>query len=89
MILAEDLAIMDWNSNMRLAKSQGEAIGVARGMAQGVAQGVAQGEDKLAKLINQLLSLGRTDDVMKATNDVKAREQFYKEFGIIDPPAET
>ena len=46
--------------------------------------GEARGENRLAKLINTLLSLGRTDDAMKATSNEEARKEFYKEFGMID-----
>ena len=31
--------------------------------------GIAEGEEKLSRLLQQLLSLGRTDDVAKATLD--------------------
>ena len=42
------------------------------------------GEDRLAKLISILMSLGRTEDVAKAANDEEARKEFYREFNIID-----
>ena len=40
MILAEDLAIMDWNSNMKLAHQKGHAEGLAEGAAEKYAEGL-------------------------------------------------
>ena len=40
MILAEDLAIMDWNSNMKLAHQKGHAEGHAEGAAEKHAEGL-------------------------------------------------
>ena len=49
---------------------------------EGIAEGEKKGEDKLARLINALISAGRTDDISKATNDQKKRTAFYQEFNI-------
>jgi len=61
-----------------------ENIGMAKGIAEGKAEGKVEGENLMAKLINMLLSAGRTEDALKATSDENARKEFYKEFGIID-----
>ena len=53
MILAEDLAIMDWNSNMRFAREEGEA----------------DGEAKIVTLNKWLVSQGRTNDILQYTED--------------------
>lgn len=50
----------------------------------GEERGMTLGEDRLAKLISILMSLGRTEDVAKAANDEEARKEFYREFNIID-----
>lgn len=50
--------------------------------AKGEARGIAKGEANLAKLIDFLLKENRNDDIQKAVTDEKAREKFYKEFGI-------
>jgi len=34
-------------------------------------------------LMNRLLSDNRVEDAMLATNDEKARKQFYKEYGLV------
>lgn len=44
----------------------------------------AEGEEKLSRLLQQLLSLGRTDDVAKAVSDEEARKALYREFGMDD-----
>ena len=49
------------------------------------AKGLAKGEDKFASLVDRLFSVGRIDDIKKATNDPIYRKQLYKEFGIGDP----
>ena len=49
---------------------------------EGIAEGEKKGEDKLARLINALISAGRTDDIAKATNDQTKRSAFYREFDI-------
>ena len=68
MILAEDLAIMDWNSNMRLAEKRG------------VAQGVAQGETNIIDLFRWLHANDRDDDFNKGTEDPAYLESLLKEY---------
>ena len=51
--------------------------------------GIAEGEEKLSRLLQQLLSLGRTDDVAKAISDEEARKALYKEFGMNDKSLHT
>ena len=45
--------------------------------------GIGRGENLLAMLMNRLLSDNRVEDAMLATNDEKARKQFYKEYGLV------
>ena len=52
------------------------------GERKGRAEGRAEGEDKLARLMQALLSAGRTDDAQKATVDLAARTSLYEEFSI-------
>jgi hypothetical protein len=54
---------------------------------EGHAEGYAEGEQKLAVLMQKLLTTGRTDDAIKASSDEKARTDFYKEFGMTDGPS--
>ena len=65
---------------------KGEARGIkkgeARGIKKGKAIGVKQGENKLASLILKLNELGRSDDIVKVTKNVKYRNKLYADFGI-------
>ena len=66
------------------AEAKGEARGVAIGEARGLLMGEARGESRLGNLVKRLMEDGRTDDVIKASEDEEARKQFYREYGIID-----
>ncbi len=73
MILADDLARMDWNSNMKYARKEGKAEG---------------GAEKLAEIIDLnkwLFSQGRGDDIQRYTNDPKLLETFLAEFRSNNP----
>jgi hypothetical protein len=64
--LAEKYAEMDLNSTKAYARKEG----------------IAEGEDKLGKLVIQLLSLERYDDIKKVAVDKNFRNKLYNEFGI-------
>ena len=64
------------------AEKRGRAIGEARGRAIGEAQGRAIGEARLAKLLQKLYELGRTEDVQKAVTNKSYRDNLMKEFAI-------
>ena len=64
-------------------EARGIAIGEARGEARGVAIGEAKGINKLAALIDQLISLGRLEDIQKAAKDEDYRADLFKEFQIL------
>ena len=42
------------------------------------AQGIQEDESFLTKLMNKLLFIGKNEDVLKATTDVKHRKKLYK-----------
>ena len=42
----------------------------------------AREEERLATLINKLISLGRNDDIAKVTTDQAFRENLYIQFGL-------
>ena len=54
----------------------------AEGREQGRAEGEAIGADRMARLGDQLLKAGRTEDLQKAFSDAEYRQQLFKEFGI-------
>ena len=41
-----------------------------------------EAQDKVCALISKLLSLGRLDDIARATSDHAARDRLYEEFGL-------
>ena len=49
---------------------------------RGEAQGRAIGEARLAKLLQKLYELGRTEDVQKAVTNKSYRDNLMKEFAI-------
>ena len=49
---------------------------------RGIAQGRAIGEARLAKLLQKLYELGRTEDVQKAVTNKSYRDNLMKEFAI-------
>ena len=77
MILAEDLAIMDWNSNMRLAKENG--------IEQGIEQGIEKGQDKIIELNKWLFAQNRDADVRKATEDPEFLKSLLQEYSEEHP----
>ena len=74
--------IADQAEAMKEALEMERAEGKAEGLAEGKVEGLAEGEGKLAALMKKLLSLGRMEDLQKATTDQKYREIRYTEFKI-------
>lgn len=58
--------------------------GIREGFGEGFGEGLQQGESLLAKLFATLFSLGRDSDAKRAATDEKARQELYREFGMID-----
>jgi hypothetical protein len=58
--------------------------GVRQGRAEGRAEGIGQGENKLARLINELIADNRQEDVVRVTTDEKIRKEMYEKYGITD-----
>ena len=68
MILAEDLAIMDWNSQKKWERDEG------------IKEGIKEGEKNLNELYVWLFSQGRAEDVQKATRDSDYLNQLFEEY---------
>ena len=49
---------------------------------RGEKRGEERGEEKFARLIAELLKCGRTEDIQRASEDVKIRKTLYEEFHI-------
>ena len=82
MIWSRKLAQMDHDTQLDYARKEGRAEGRAEGKAEGRAEGRAEGANELGQLISKLLSLGRIQDVERASVDIAYREKLYAEFGI-------
>ncbi len=84
MILADDLARMDWNSNMKFARKEGKAEGRAEGKAEGKAEGLAEGKTEavteIVDLNKWLISKGRQDDIIRYTEDPSYLDNLLSEF---------
>ena len=49
---------------------------------EGIEQGIEQGENKLSKLIATLMENGRSQDVIRVTQDKQYRNKLYQEYLI-------
>lgn len=45
-------------------------------------EGRAEGEQRLGALMSKLLSLGKTEEAMKASSDPEYRNQLYKQYNL-------
>ena len=60
-----------------------EAKAIKReGIEQGIKQGIEQGENKLSMLIAMLMENGRSQDVIRVTQDKQYRNKLYQEYLI-------
>ena len=80
MILADDLARMDWNSNMKFARKEGKAEGRAEGKAEGLAEGKTEAVTEIVDLNKWLISKGRQDDIIRYTEDPSYLDNLLSEF---------
>ena len=49
---------------------------------RGIEKGRVEGENRLARLISHLLSIGKSDEIKAATESEKLRNELYKKYGI-------
>ena len=56
--------------------------GRAEGRALGHAEGRAEGEQRMGMLMSKLLSLGKTEEAMRASSDSEYRNQLYKKYNL-------
>ena len=76
MILAEDLAIMDWNSQKRWEREEGRK----EGREEGRKEGRKEGQDEVVELYKWLFENGRAEDVQKATMDDEFRNKLFERY---------
>ena len=53
------------------------------GLEKGRIEGRAEGENLFARLVSQLLSEGKTEELKVVTEDENKRNEYYKLYGII------
>ena len=65
-----------------MGRKEGRAEGRKEGRALGHAEGRAEGEQRMGMLMSKLLSLGKTEEAMKASSDPEYRNQLYKQYNL-------
>ena len=56
--------------------------GFSQGITNGIAQGISQGTNRVLALNNRLLSLGRIEDLMRASSDKEYLDKLFSEFDL-------
>ena len=91
-----DMFLTDWNEEeyREVIKEEAREEGLAEGREKGLAEGREEGreegrtegreegEQRLGALMTKLLSLGKTEDAMKASSDSDFRNRLYKQYGL-------
>lgn len=65
------------------AINQGKIEGEKIGRIAGRSAGIIEGEDRFARLVQLLISSGRSDDIKKATEDSSYRHELYHHYKIL------
>ena len=61
---------------------KGEEIGRKAGETIGREVGRAEGEERMSRLIQNLLSAGRVEELERVVSDEELKEKLFQEFGI-------
>ena len=72
MILAEDLAIMDWNSSLNQARREARA--------EARAEGRAEGQDEIINLNKWLVSQNRESDIIRYSTEPEYINELFAEY---------
>ena len=80
MILAEDLAMLDWNSYKEQSKREGRQEGIQEGRQEGIREGRREGKQEVNDLYRWLLEHGREQDIKKAISDNEYMEKLTEEY---------
>ena len=68
------IAIMDFNTNMKHAREEGQA--------EGRAEGRVEGENQLARLMTLLYEKGEDEEARRAAMDRETRHRLYEKYHI-------
>lgn len=72
------ISIMDFNTNMKHAREEGQA----EGRAEGRGEGRAEGENQLARLMTLLYEKGEDEEARRAVTDRETRHRLYEKYHI-------
>ena len=75
-----DKYIMDMNTARSEGREKGMAEGRVQGLEEGKAKGLAEGRSSAMELMKKLLSEGRIEDAVRATEDEAYCEQLMQEI---------
>ena len=70
-------------AGISIGKEEGRIEGRVEGKEEGLTEGREEGFALLGKLINILISLGRSDDIARVTTDKVYRDNLLKELNLI------
>jgi hypothetical protein len=76
MLTIQDLNMMDYNTDIHIARREGRD----EGMKEGIKEGEAAGQDKIINLFRWLISQGRDEDVRKGTEDSEYLKSLLSEY---------
>lgn len=79
---AREKAIRDYNQLMLEADARGEQRGIQIGEQRGIQIGEQRGIERLCRLNDLLIQLGRFEDLARSSKDASYRENLFHEFGI-------
>ena len=73
-----EMAIIDYNTNIREAFEEG----FEKGIKKVKEQGIKKGEKRLSTLMQCLMEEHKLDDALRAVQDEAFRNELYKKYGI-------
>ena len=88
------MAIMDFNTNVKYAlkegrekglvegREEGRAEGREEGREEGRAEGREEGENRMARLLTMLYEKGETEEARQAAMNPEARHRLYEKYHI-------
>ena len=80
------MAIMDFNTNVKYALKEGREKGIVEGREEGRAEGRAEGreegENRMARLLTLLYEKGETGEARQAATNPETRHRLYEKYHI-------
>ena len=79
---AEVIAMSIYEYNEEYVRKTFFEDGIEKGIEQGYSRVITDGENRLGKLVTILMAEGKSDIVVKVSQDEVVREEYYKKYGI-------